>query len=50
VFAGSSGYLADATGWFGYFVVCAASAIPSFLLLAYLQRRGHFEAIEAPKV
>jgi PAT family beta-lactamase induction signal transducer AmpG len=45
VFAAGSGYLADATGWFGYFVVCAASAIPSFLLLAYLQRRGHFEAL-----
>jgi MFS transporter, PAT family, beta-lactamase induction signal transducer AmpG len=46
VFAAGSGYLADATGWFGYFVVCAASAIPSFILLAYLQRRGHFDALE----
>jgi PAT family beta-lactamase induction signal transducer AmpG len=50
VFAAGTGYLQDATGWFGYFLVCAASAIPSFILLAYLQRRGHFEAIEAPKV
>jgi PAT family beta-lactamase induction signal transducer AmpG len=46
VFAAGSGYLAEATGWFGYFVVCTASAIPSFILLAYLQRRGHFETLE----
>jgi PAT family beta-lactamase induction signal transducer AmpG len=50
VFAAGSGYLEDATGWVGYFAVCAASAIPSFLLLVYLQRRGHFEAIEARKI
>jgi PAT family beta-lactamase induction signal transducer AmpG len=42
VFAAGSGYMADAAGWFGYFVLCAASAIPSFVLLVYLQRRGHF--------
>ena len=42
VFAAGSGYMAEATGWFGYFLLCAASAIPSFILLAYLQRRGHF--------
>jgi MFS transporter, PAT family, beta-lactamase induction signal transducer AmpG len=46
VFAAGSGYMAEATGWFGYFVLCAASAIPSFVLLAYLQRRGHFETLE----
>jgi PAT family beta-lactamase induction signal transducer AmpG len=50
VFAAGTGYLQDATGWFGYFLVCTASAIPSFILLAYLQRRGHFKAIEASKV
>ena len=36
--------------WFGYFLLCAASAIPSFILLAYLQRRGHFEALGSEKV
>lgn len=45
VFAAGSGYMAEATGWFGYFVLCAVSAIPSFILLAYLQRRGHFETL-----
>ncbi|MCP4619833.1 MAG: AmpG family muropeptide MFS transporter [Bradyrhizobium sp.] len=48
VFAAGSGYLAEATGWFGYFLVCAASAIPSFIVLAYLQRRGHFETLGPP--
>jgi PAT family beta-lactamase induction signal transducer AmpG len=50
VFASGSGYIADATGWFGYFLVCAASAIPSFGLLLWLQRRGHFAALEAAKL
>jgi PAT family beta-lactamase induction signal transducer AmpG len=45
VFAGGSGYLQEVTGWFGYFLVCAVSAIPSFILLAWLQRRGHFESL-----
>jgi PAT family beta-lactamase induction signal transducer AmpG len=49
VFAAGSGYVQDATGWFYYFVICAASAIPSFILLAWLQRRGHFEALEKVK-
>jgi hypothetical protein len=31
-------------------LICAASAIPSFILLAWLQRRGHFEALEASKI
>jgi len=50
VFAAGSGYIQVATGWPGYFLVCAASAIPSFLLLAYLQRRGHFETLGPTKV
>jgi PAT family beta-lactamase induction signal transducer AmpG len=42
VFALGAGYVVLATGWVWYFVICAAAAIPSFALLAYLQRRGHF--------
>ncbi len=49
VFAAGSGYLAEATGWFGYFLLCTLFAIPSFVLLAYLQRRGHFEALGKAK-
>jgi MFS transporter, PAT family, beta-lactamase induction signal transducer AmpG len=49
VFAAGSGYMAEATGWFGYFLLCAASAIPGFIVLAYLQRRGHFETLRQVK-
>jgi MFS transporter, PAT family, beta-lactamase induction signal transducer AmpG len=49
-FALGSGYLAEATGWTTYFAICAASAIPSFILLAYLQRRGHFATLGPAKV
>ncbi len=34
----------QATGWPWFFVICALAAIPSLVLLAWLQRRGHFEA------
>jgi PAT family beta-lactamase induction signal transducer AmpG len=45
VFALGSGYLADATGWVVYFILCAASAIPSLMLLAWLQHRGHIATL-----
>jgi MFS transporter, PAT family, beta-lactamase induction signal transducer AmpG len=45
VFALGAGYVVVATGWVWYFVICAAAAIPSFALLAYLQRRGHFATL-----
>jgi MFS transporter, PAT family, beta-lactamase induction signal transducer AmpG len=50
VFALGAGYLVLATGWFWYFIVCAALAIPSFVLLAYLQRRGHFARLAATRL
>jgi MFS transporter, PAT family, beta-lactamase induction signal transducer AmpG len=37
-----AGFLAASAGWVAFFAICAASAIPSLLLLAWLQRRGHF--------
>jgi PAT family beta-lactamase induction signal transducer AmpG len=37
-----AGYLAEATGWAWFFAICALAALPSFLLLALLQQRGHF--------
>jgi PAT family beta-lactamase induction signal transducer AmpG len=46
IFALGSGYLAESAGWTGYFAISAASAIPSLILLAWLQRRGHFAALE----
>jgi PAT family beta-lactamase induction signal transducer AmpG len=45
MFALGSGYIAAATGWMWYFAICTAASIPSFILLAWLQRSGHFAKI-----
>jgi PAT family beta-lactamase induction signal transducer AmpG len=45
VFSLGNGFLAHAAGWVWYFLICAMAAIPSFVLLAYLQRRGHFATL-----
>jgi PAT family beta-lactamase induction signal transducer AmpG len=37
-----AGYVAKATGWPLFFVICVIVAIPSLILLGWLQRRGHF--------
>ena len=41
-----AGFIAEATGWAWFFAICALAGIPSLLLLAWLQRRGHFERLE----
>jgi PAT family beta-lactamase induction signal transducer AmpG len=40
-----AGYVAKATGWPLFFVICVLVAIPSLILLAWLQRRGHFDTL-----
>jgi PAT family beta-lactamase induction signal transducer AmpG len=40
-----AGYLAEATGWEWFFALCAAAAIPSLILLVWLQQRGHFATL-----
>src|ERR1700736_2562824 len=45
-----AGYVAKATGWPLFFVICMLVAIPSLILLAWLQRRGHFAALGPVKV
>jgi MFS transporter, PAT family, beta-lactamase induction signal transducer AmpG len=45
-----AGYIAAATGWVVFFAICAMAAIPSFLLLAWLQRRGHFDRLGSVNV
>jgi len=40
-----AGYIAQATGWGWFFVICALAGVPSLLLLAFLQRRGHFDQL-----
>jgi PAT family beta-lactamase induction signal transducer AmpG len=43
-----AGYLAEWTGWATFFVISALTAIPSLLLLIWLQRRGHFDGLAKP--
>lgn len=44
-----AGYVAAATGWPLFFVVSVLVAIPSLLLMIWLQQRGHFSALETAK-
>jgi PAT family beta-lactamase induction signal transducer AmpG len=41
-----AGFVAEATGWPLFFAICMLVAVPSLILLAWLQRRGHFSALE----
>ena len=45
-----AGYVAKATGWPLFFMICVAVAVPSLILLAWLQKRGHFETLGPVKV
>jgi PAT family beta-lactamase induction signal transducer AmpG len=45
-----AGYVAKATGWPLFFVICVVVAVPSLVLLAWLQRRGHFEGLGTVRV
>jgi PAT family beta-lactamase induction signal transducer AmpG len=40
-----AGYVAKATGWPLFFAICVVVGVPSLLLLAWLQRRGHFVSL-----
>jgi PAT family beta-lactamase induction signal transducer AmpG len=46
----AGGFVADMTGWPLFFVISVLVAVPSLILLAWLQRRGHFEAVGPVKV
>lgn len=40
-----AGYIAEATGWAWFFAICTLAALPSLVLLAWLQSRGHFNRL-----
>jgi MFS transporter, PAT family, beta-lactamase induction signal transducer AmpG len=40
-----AGFIAEATGWVWFFAICALAATPGLLVLAWLQRTGHFEKL-----
>jgi PAT family beta-lactamase induction signal transducer AmpG len=44
-----AGFIAESTGWVWFFVICALAGLPSLLLLAWLQRHGHFKRLEPRK-
>jgi MFS transporter, PAT family, beta-lactamase induction signal transducer AmpG len=44
-----AGYVAAATGWVWFFAICAVAGAPSLVLLAWLQRRGHFIGLDQPR-
>jgi PAT family beta-lactamase induction signal transducer AmpG len=48
--ASGGGFVAEATGWAWFFAVTAVSAVPSLILLWWLQQRGHFDRLTPPKV
>ncbi|WP_375412969.1 MFS transporter [uncultured Bradyrhizobium sp.] len=50
VFSAGAGYVAKATGWPLFFAICVVVAVPSLILLAWLQRRGHFEGLGTVRV
>lgn len=43
-----AGLVAEQTGWFWFFVLSCLTAIPSLILLLWLQARGHFDALARP--
>ena len=40
-----AGYLAEASGWFWFFALCALAGLPGLVLLGWLQMKGHFAKI-----
>ena len=45
----SAGFIAAASGWAWFFAICALAGLPSLVLLAWLQSRGHFAELERAK-
>src|SRR5262249_46552930 len=43
-----AGFIAERTGWPLFFIISALTALPSLLLLVWLQRRGHFTGLAKP--
>jgi PAT family beta-lactamase induction signal transducer AmpG len=43
-----AGFVAERTGWPMFFVISALTALPSLVLLVWLQRRGNFKNLVKP--
>jgi MFS transporter, PAT family, beta-lactamase induction signal transducer AmpG len=44
-FSLGSGYVEHVTGWVWFFVVCAFAGVPALSMLAWLQKRRHFDGL-----
>jgi PAT family beta-lactamase induction signal transducer AmpG len=44
-----TGYAVNAMGWPLFFIATAATALPALMLMAWLQRRGHFVPLDAER-
>jgi MFS transporter, PAT family, beta-lactamase induction signal transducer AmpG len=44
-FSLGSGYIQHVTGWVWFFVICALAGLPALGLLAWLQKRRHFDGL-----
>lgn len=44
-----AGFIAGWTGWTAFFAICALAGLPSLILLAFLQQRGHFDGLVPAK-
>jgi MFS transporter, PAT family, beta-lactamase induction signal transducer AmpG len=44
-FSVGSGYIQHRTGWVWFFIVCALCGVPALCLLAWLQKRRHFDGL-----
>ena len=44
-----AGFLAAAAGWAWFFAICGAAGLPALALLAFLQRRRHFDGLSPAK-
>lgn len=42
----SAGYVAAWSGWAWFFAICALVGLPGLMMLAWLQRSGHFAALD----
>jgi PAT family beta-lactamase induction signal transducer AmpG len=49
VFALPTGYVAHAVGWPIFFVLCALAGVPALVVLAWLQKRRHFDGLAPGK-
>ena len=43
-----AGFIAERTGWPLFFIISALTALPSLVLLVWLQQRGHFTGLAKP--